>query len=53
MDGVDVEDNSIPAYGWIEKDKEKLILSNMGNKRITINGAVDVRWLGGWIKERV
>ena len=35
--------NSVPAYGWIRRGKEKLLKSNGGRKRVNINGAVDIQ----------
>ena len=34
--------NSIPAYGWIRRGKEKELPSNSGRKRVNINGAVNI-----------
>ena len=34
--------NSIPAYGWIRRGKEKELQSNSGRKRVNINGAVNI-----------
>jgi transposase len=38
LDAVHPKHNSMPAYGWIEKGKEKEILSNTGRDRVNING---------------
>ena len=38
MDAVHPQFNSIPAYAWIEKGKDKEIKSNTGRERINING---------------
>ena len=40
-DAVHPTFNSIPAYGWIQKGKEKYIKSNTGRERININGAIN------------
>jgi transposase len=34
--------NSIPAYGWIRRGKDKELKSNNGRKRVNIHGAVDI-----------
>jgi transposase len=34
--------NSIPAYGWIRRGKDKELKSNSGRKRVNIHGAVDI-----------
>jgi transposase len=34
--------NSIPAYGWIRRGKEKYLKSNGGRKRVNIHGAVNI-----------
>jgi transposase len=39
IDAVHPQHNSIPYYAWIEKGKEKEILSNSGRQRVNINGA--------------
>ena len=41
MDGVHPQHNTMPAYGWVKKGKDKLIKANTGRKRININGALD------------
>lgn len=38
LDAVHPQYNSMPAYAWIEKGKEKEVLTNTGRKRINING---------------
>lgn len=38
LDAVHPQYNSMPAYAWIEKGKEKEILTNTGRKRMNING---------------
>jgi transposase len=39
MDAVHPTFNSMLAYGWIRKGKEKYIKSNTGRERVNINGA--------------
>jgi transposase len=34
--------NSIPAYGWIRRGKEKKLQSHGGRKRVNIHGAIDM-----------
>jgi len=34
--------NSIPAYGWIRRGKDKELKSNNGRKRVNINGAINI-----------
>jgi len=41
-DAVHPQFNSIPAYGWIRRGKDKELKSNGGRKRVNINGAVDI-----------
>ena len=41
-DAVHPQYNSIPAYGWIKRGKDKELKSNGGRKRVNINGAVDI-----------
>lgn len=41
VDGVHPQYNSVPAFGWILKGKEKKIPSNTGRTRINLNGAMD------------
>lgn len=38
LDAVHPQYNSMPAYAWIEKGKEKEILTNTGRQRMNING---------------
>jgi transposase len=40
-DGVDPHYNTEPTYAWIEKGKDKEILSNTGRVRVNINGAIN------------
>ena len=35
--------NSIPAYGWIRRGKDKHLKSNGGRKRVNIHGAVNIK----------
>jgi transposase len=42
MDGVHPQHNTIAAYGWIKKGKEKEIKSNTGRQRLNINGALEL-----------
>jgi len=35
--------NSMPAYGWIRRGKEKYLKSNGGRKRVNIHGAVNIK----------
>jgi transposase len=41
VDACHPQYNSIPAYGWIRRGKEKHLKSNGGRKRVNINGAVN------------
>ena len=41
-DVVHPQFNSIPAYGWIKRGKDKELKSNGGRKRVNINGAIDI-----------
>lgn len=41
LDSVHPTHNSIPAYGWIKKGKEKLLKANSGRRRLNINGAYE------------
>lgn len=41
-DAVHPQFNSIPAYGWIKRGKDKELKSNGGRKRVNINGAIDI-----------
>jgi len=45
LDGVHPQHNTMPAYGWVKKGKEKQIKANTGRKRININGALDAERL--------
>jgi transposase len=38
LDAVHPTHNTMPAYAWIEKGKEKQVKSNTGRQRINING---------------
>ena len=40
-DGVHPQHNTEASYAWIEKGKEKEILSNTGRTRVNINGAIN------------
>jgi transposase len=42
MDGVHPQHNTVAAYGWIKKGKEKEIKSNTGRQRLNINGALEL-----------
>jgi len=42
-DACHPQHNSVPAYGWIRRGKDKLLKSNGGRKRVNINGAVDIK----------
>jgi transposase len=41
-DGCHPQYNSIPAFGWIRRGKEKELKSNSGRERVNINGAIDI-----------
>ena len=41
-DACHPQHNSIPAYGWIRRGKEKMLKSNGGRKRVNIHGAVNI-----------
>jgi transposase len=43
MDGVHPQHNTVAAYGWIKKGKEKEIKSNTGRQRLNINGALELK----------
>jgi len=45
LDGVHPQHNTMPAYGWVKKGKDKIIKANTGRKRININGALDAEKL--------
>jgi len=42
VDACHPQQNSIPAYGWIRRGKEKLLKSNGGRKRVNIHGGVNI-----------
>lgn len=42
MDGVHPQHNTVAAYGWIKKGKQKEIKSNTGRQRLNINGALEL-----------
>jgi len=42
-DACHPQHNSIPAYGWIRRGKEKYLKSNGGRKRVNIHGAVNMK----------
>jgi transposase len=41
-DACHPQHNSVPAYGWIRRGKDKHLKSNGGRKRVNIHGAVDI-----------
>jgi transposase len=41
-DGCHPQHNSVPAYGWIRRGKDKHLKSNGGRKRVNIHGAVNI-----------
>jgi transposase len=41
-DACHPQHNSMPAYGWIRRGKDKELKSNSGRKRVNINGAVNI-----------
>jgi transposase len=45
VDATHPQHNSIPAYGWIRRGKEKLLKSNGGRKRVNIHGGVNIHSL--------
>ena len=45
VDAVHPQHNSIPAYGWIRRGKEKLLESNGGRKRVNIHGGINIHSL--------
>ncbi len=51
MDGVHPMHNSQPAYGWIKKGKETILVTNTGLQRVNINGAYDIENLKIVIRE--
>ena len=44
-DATHPQHNSVPAYGWIKKGKEKALKANCGRQRLNINGAIDIETL--------
>ncbi len=40
MDGAHPQHNSVARYGWIKKGKVKELKSNVGRKRLNINGTI-------------
>jgi transposase len=42
VDATHPQQNSIPAYGWIRRGKEKLLKSSGSRKRVNIHGAVNI-----------
>jgi transposase len=45
VDACHPQQNSIPAYGWIRRGKEKLLKSSGGRKRVNIHGGVNIHSL--------
>jgi transposase len=45
IDATHPQHNSIPAYGWIHRGKEKLLQSSGGRKRVNIHGGVNIHSL--------
>jgi transposase len=45
VDACHPQQNSIPAYGWIRRGKEKLLKSTGGRKRVNIHGGVNIHSL--------
>jgi transposase len=45
IDATHPQHNSIPAYGWIRRGKEKLLPSNGGRKRVNIHGGINIHEL--------
>ena len=43
LDGVHPQHNSMPAYGWLEKEKTREIRSNSGRQRLNLNGALNLK----------
>lgn len=41
MDGTHPHHNSMPAFGWIKKGKDKELPANTSRERLNINGAID------------
>jgi transposase len=44
-DATHPQHNSIPAYGWIKKGREKELKANCGRQRLNINGAINLETL--------
>ena len=44
-DATHPQHNSVPAYGWIKKGKEKELKANSGRQRLNINGAINIETL--------
>jgi transposase len=44
-DACHPQHNSVPAYGWIRRGKDKYLKSNGGRKRVNIHGAVNIKSL--------
>ena len=42
MDGVHPEHNTLAAYGWVRKGKERKLKSNTGRQRINLHGAINI-----------
>ena len=42
MDGVHPQHNSMTAYGWIKRRKEKHLKANTGRERLNLNGALNI-----------
>lgn len=38
---MDHQHSTMLAYGWIKKDEENIVKSNIGRQRVNINGALD------------
>jgi len=45
MDGVHPEHNTLAAYGWMRKGKERKLKSNTGRQRINLHGAINIETL--------
>jgi transposase len=41
-DATHPQHNSVPAYGWIKRGKEKELKANCGRQRLNINGAINL-----------
>jgi transposase len=44
-DACHPQHNSVPAYGWIRRGKDKMLPSNGGRKRVNIHGAINIETL--------